>query len=216
NLADGRETRKLYYENKSDNEFGGISPPWLNDLEETYELAFPHQFGVLKFANNLTVPNHNVPSDAKSTCQNVSVVSFDQSRRLINHFGYESALNSTIHAMLDHPRARLFEFEGHWGEYEDYRFPKIRTEQFVSEGGYEDLSLEEFEKYDPVQNSQIRGMVRNPRVRLFREQTLTGTSLKYHSGMNGTGCNLKQVSELFRFKFNLDIVIPFKMIKRFD
>ncbi|CAG7824652.1 unnamed protein product [Allacma fusca] len=36
-------------------------------------------------------------------------------------------LNSTIHEMLDNPRARLFNEENHWGEIEDYYF--LRNEK---------------------------------------------------------------------------------------
>ncbi|CAG7729338.1 unnamed protein product [Allacma fusca] len=51
NSAVGRETRRNWkpsVEIKTDNEIWGITPLWLKDLEKSYEIAFPHQFGFLK------------------------------------------------------------------------------------------------------------------------------------------------------------------------
>ncbi|CAG7723163.1 unnamed protein product, partial [Allacma fusca] len=100
-----------------------FSPLWLTDLENSYEFGFAHQFGHQLYRNDSdVVPNHNSPREAMNKCQNVSIMSFDQNRRLIQHFGYKSTLNSTIQEMLNNPRAMLFQFPEHWGETEDYHF----------------------------------------------------------------------------------------------
>ncbi|CAG7785665.1 unnamed protein product [Allacma fusca] len=96
----------------------------------------------------------------------------DQNRRLVDQFGYPSVLNSTIQEMLDNPRARLFEFEEHWGEFEDYRFLRIYIQEIpkFEYKGAAKINLSQA----LLLKALIRGMAGNPMVRLFSEQNLTG------------------------------------------
>ncbi|CAG7722465.1 unnamed protein product [Allacma fusca] len=48
-----------------------MSPPWIIDLEKSYEIGFAHQFGHLKYIQNRTVPNHNIPRDLKANIQDM-------------------------------------------------------------------------------------------------------------------------------------------------
>ncbi|CAG7734383.1 unnamed protein product, partial [Allacma fusca] len=98
--------------------FSGI---WLTELEDTYKSGFPKNFGFSKYRNMSTVPNHNVPNGDGSNCQNVTFLSVEQNRRLVNKYGWDSVFNSTTQEMLNNPRARLFRYK-HYGETEDYRF----------------------------------------------------------------------------------------------
>ncbi|CAG7732421.1 unnamed protein product [Allacma fusca] len=93
----------------------------------------------------------------------------------MGRFGYESALNSTIHEMMDNPRARLFQFEDHWGEYEDYHFQRSGRMGMCSD-------LIKLGRKSIHLKAQIRGMVKNPIVRLFNGENLTGDSNDFHSG----------------------------------
>ncbi|CAG7733600.1 unnamed protein product [Allacma fusca] len=120
-----------------------ISQPWLIDLEKSYELAFAHQFGFLNF---------------------------EQNRRLIDTFGYASALNSTIQEMLVNPRARLYQFANHWGEIEEYHF--LRKIPKFEYKGTQKINLSQ--KF--LLKSRIHEMVKNPMVRLFTGENLTGDS----------------------------------------
>ncbi|CAG7826598.1 unnamed protein product [Allacma fusca] len=81
-----------------------ISIYWLNELEETYKIGFPKQFG-----------------------------SVNQNIRLIDHYGYDYVLNLAINEMVENPRARLFEFGDHSGDTENYHFTRSEREGFCSE-----------------------------------------------------------------------------------
>ncbi|CAG7817962.1 unnamed protein product, partial [Allacma fusca] len=136
-----------------------ISPIWLNELEQSYQIAFEHQFGLLNF---------------------------DQNKRLIDQFGYTFVLNSTIREMLDNPRARLFQFQDHWGEWEDYNFSRINSQiQIQRNSAYQPNSkLKEMYSNSSLLNAQIEGMIKNPMVRLFSGENLTGESQDFHLGNN--------------------------------
>ncbi|CAG7721551.1 unnamed protein product [Allacma fusca] len=99
-----------------------ISPIWLKELENTYKSGFPKNFGFTIHRNMSNVPNHNVPSGGGSTCQNVTFLSVEQNRRLVNKYGWNSVFNSTTQEMLRNPRARLYSYQG---DTEDYRFLRI-------------------------------------------------------------------------------------------
>ncbi|CAG7673307.1 unnamed protein product [Allacma fusca] len=111
-----------------------ISPLWLFDLEQSYKMSFEHQFEYLNF---------------------------DQKQRLIHKLGYETVWNSTVREMLRKPRARLFEFENHWGKLEDYHYSRSDRD------------------------GMFRGMVKDPMVRLFSGENLTGDYVDYHTGWIG-------------------------------
>ncbi|CAG7719963.1 unnamed protein product, partial [Allacma fusca] len=134
-----------------------ISPIWLNELEQSYQIAFEHQFGLLNF---------------------------DQNKRLIDQFGYNFVLNSTISEMLDNPRARLFQFQDHWGEWEDYHFSRINSKiRIQRNSAYQPNSkLKEMYSNSSLLNAQIEGMIKNPMVRLFSGENLTGESQDFHLG----------------------------------
>ncbi|CAG7826459.1 unnamed protein product, partial [Allacma fusca] len=166
---------KIHLELFSQHRTEGISYLWLIDLEKTYEIGFSHQFKHLNI---------------------------EQNRRLIAEFGYESVLNSTIHEMLDNPRARLFEFENHWvnpsiilwrRESQDYHFSQGKQEMLENQRAriyeFQDHWVELENSDDSVTqsfllNAQTRGMVNNPMVRLFSDENLTGDSEDYHSGQS--------------------------------
>ncbi|CAG7823413.1 unnamed protein product [Allacma fusca] len=75
-----------------------MSTIWLNELEETYKIAFPKQFGLMRHRNLSTVPNHNSALDEDRTCQNVSFRSVKQNIRLFHNYGYDYVLNAAIFA----------------------------------------------------------------------------------------------------------------------
>ncbi|CAG7823414.1 unnamed protein product [Allacma fusca] len=110
-----------------------MSTIWLNELEETYKIAFPKQFGLMRHRNLSTVPNHNSALDEDRTCQNVSFRSVKQNIRLFHNYGYDYVLNAAIFEMVENPRARLFELEDHSGDFEDYHFSRTEREGFCSE-----------------------------------------------------------------------------------
>ncbi|CAG7724621.1 unnamed protein product, partial [Allacma fusca] len=108
----------------NETKFRGISSRWLDELEESYKFGFSRQFRDLKHPNMSTVPNYNHPRRVKGECRNVTFLSIKQKKRIVNKYGWDFFLNSTIHEMLDNPRARLFEYDDLSGEFEDYRFAR--------------------------------------------------------------------------------------------
>ncbi|CAG7727888.1 unnamed protein product, partial [Allacma fusca] len=107
-----------------------ISPHWLNELQNSYKTGFANQFISIQHRNLSTVINYNNRRNYKTSCQNVTFLSVEQNKRLIHDYGYESVLNSTIHEMLDNPRARLFNEEDHSGNMENYHFLQSKWRRY--------------------------------------------------------------------------------------
>ncbi|CAG7659319.1 unnamed protein product, partial [Allacma fusca] len=87
--------------------------------------------------------------------------------------------------MLDNPRAKLFQFQDHWGEFEHYRYSRM-VPKFEYKGNRKiNLSdvLERRRKTSKLQGNvtqsfrlsdRIQEMIENPMVRLFNGENLTG------------------------------------------
>ncbi|CAG7719964.1 unnamed protein product, partial [Allacma fusca] len=146
-----------------------ISPIWLNELEQSYQIAFEHQFGLLKRVHNQTLGTSSVSRFYLLKSQSYT--------RLANEININRK-------MLDNPRARLFQFQDHWGEWEDYHFSRINSKiRIQRNSAYQPNSkLKEMYSNSSLLNAQIEGMIKNPMVRLFSGENLTGESQDFHLG----------------------------------